>query len=147
MNNSLFNDLKRTSDENYESKIELREKHQQMKDDEYVKRDSAMVKASSELYNKLMDNDIIGKIKERANDGYYEALIFAVSLDPSMDHFASHEPGKPFIVTEFEGVKYTFTYRSLFWCAKWKELFGPFRLNYRWNKPQTLLSVYISWDR
>jgi len=133
--------------ENHEAKAEVRDKHQKEKDEEYIRRENAMVKASVELYNSLMDDGMIEKLKNRASDGYYECLIFAVSLDPSMDRFASHESGKPFITTDFEDVNYTFTYRSLFWCSKWKDLFGNFRLNYRWNKPQTLLSVYVSWDK
>ena len=147
MNSSLISELRNLSIENHEIKAELREQHQKKKDEEYIRRETAMAKASVELYNTLVNDGMIDKLKNRAKDGYYESLIFAVSLDPSMDKFAHHECGKPYIVTELEGVNYTFTYRSLFWCSKWKDLFGNFRLNYRWNKPQTLLSVYVSWDK
>lgn len=147
MNNSLFNDLKTESDFNYESKEEVRELHAKQRDEEYLKRDQAMTKAAGELFEQVMNDGLIEKLKTRASDGYYECLAFAVSLDSSMDHFGTHESGKPYIITEFGGTTYTFTYRSLFWSEKWKSLFGPFRLNYRWNKPQTLLSVYVSWDR
>lgn len=147
MNNSLYSELKSTSDQNYESKSDVREEHSKLKDDEYINRDNAMVKASGELFDQIMQNGLIENMKKRAEDGYYEMLIFAVSLDPSMDTFATHESNKPYMVTEYNGTTYTFTYRSLFWTGRWKELFGNFNLNYRWNKPQTLLSVYVSWSR
>lgn len=145
MNNSLFNELKTCSDNNHDSKVDVRENHARLKDEEYIKRDNAMTKAAGELYNEIVNEEFMNKLHQRAEDGYYEMLAFAVSLDPSMNNFCTHEHNKPYITTDFEGSTYTFTYRSLFWTERWRELFGPFRLNYRWNKPQTLLSVYISW--
>lgn len=147
MNSSLYNELKTLSDTNYEPKVELREEHAREKDQQYVLRDEAMSKAADELFQEIVTETLMTTMRNKANDGYYETLLFAVSLDPSMDSFATHEPGKPFVITEYNNDKYTFTYRSLFWSPKWKELFGGFQLNYRWNKPQTLLSVYISWIR
>lgn len=147
MNNSFFGELKSISDKNVDSKLEVREEHSRLKDEEYIKRDNAMTKAAGELYSQLLEDGLQEKLKNRAQDGYYDMLLFAVSLDPSMDNFASHEHGKPFVVTEYNDKTYTFTYRSLFWTPRWKDLFGSFNLSYRWNKPQTLLSVYISWGR
>ena len=147
MNSELFNKLKNTSDDNYDSKEQVREEHARSKDKEYELRDYAMSKAANELFNEIVKNDLIDKLHQRSNDGYYDMLMFSVSLDPSMDHFASHENGKPYVTTEYEGKQYSFTYRALFWTQRWKELCGPFQMNYRWNKPQTLLSVYASWSR
>ena len=145
MNNSFYSELAKLSDENHDVKEHVRERHSEERNKQYEWRDQAMAKAAGELFDSIMNNGLMDKMKSRATDGYYELMIFAVSLDPSMDTFASHEPQKPFIVTNYNNVDYTFTYRSLFWTPRWKELFGGFQLNYKWNKPQTLLSVYISW--
>lgn len=147
MNSHLLQELKALSDENVDTKQHIRDEHARKKDKEYELRDSAMTKAAGELFSQIMDDNLISKMRDRANDGYYEMLMFAVSLDPSMDHFATHEKGKPYMETEYEGSVYSFTYRSLFWTPRWKELCGSFHINYRWNKPQTLLSVFISWNR
>ena len=146
MNNSLFYQLKDISENNFESKKDVREEHLDKREREYEQREDAMDKAASELYTKLIEDGLERKMRERANDGYFDSLIFAVALESSMNDFCTHERNNPYITTIYEGIEYTFTYRSLFWNKKWKELFSNFRLNYKWNKPQTLLSVYISWS-
>lgn len=143
---SLYRQVKSISDENVDSKESVREKHNVNKDKENEVRMDAQTQAVHELYNSI-SKDIEDKMKERANDGYYELLISAVSLDPSMDCFCTHEHGKPYVKTMYKGTEYTFTLRSLFWNKEWKSLWYPFQLHYRWNKSQTLLSVYLSWSR
>lgn len=146
MNNSLLHQLKEISNNNFESKKYVRDRHLDQRETEYEQREVAMDKAARELYSKLIEDGLEDKMRERANDGYYDSLIFAVALEQSMNDFCTHECNKPYITTTYEDIEYTFTYRSLFWNKKWKELFSNFRLNYKWNKPQTLLSVYISWS-
>ena len=106
-----------------------------------------MNQAVKELAEKLINDELKDKLLKKATDGYFEHLLFAVSLDRSMDEFCTHEHGNPYYDIEYDGKKYKFSYRSLFWNKNWKTYFAPFTLNYKWNKPQTLLSVYIDWGK
>ena len=146
MDNSFFYQLKDISTRNLEEKQSIREEHLLQREREYEQRDFAMNKAAGELYTKLIENGLEDNMKQRAENGYFDTLLFAVALEPSMNEFCTHEYNKPYITTVFENKEYTFTYRSLFWNKRWRELFSKFKLNYKWNKPQTLLSVYISWS-
>lgn len=146
MNSSLYKELRYSSIENNESKAHIRIQNASKLEKEYSDRENASNRAAGELFQRILNNGkLFDDMYTRANDGYFDLSIFSVSFDPSMDMFSSHEPGKAYMITNFNGVVYTFTYRSLFWTKRWNELFGEFDLKYRWNKPRTLLSVYVSW--
>lgn len=142
----LYMELKAISDSNVDVKEGVREKHSQEKEYENEVRMKAQTQAVHELFEEL-SKTAKDNMMNKAADGYYECLVAAVSLDPSMDCFATHEPGKPYVTTNYENKEYVFTLRSLFWNKEWKSLWYPFQLHYRWNKSQTLLSVYVNWSR
>ena len=101
--------------------------------------------AVNRLYEQLDGEGFRDKLQEKSSKGYFEYLLFKVALDPGVDHMADHEPGKPYMKIEHGGQTHTITYRSLFWHPSWKNKFHPFVVRYRWNRPKTLLSVYLSW--
>lgn len=147
MNSSFLNELYNSYQNNYEIKESTRERHINERENVNKDRDTAMGKACGELYQTLVSDGLLEKMKDRANDGYSDYLLFSVSLDHGMDEFASHDAGKPYVFTEYNGKTYKFTYRSLFWHREWKNHFHPFNLSYRWNRANTLLYVYISWNK
>ncbi len=141
----FYKNVVEISEKNEMEKESVRLMHFQQKEEEFRKRDCAMNEAVKELAEKLIENGLKEMLLHKAEDGYFEHLLFAVSLDKSMDEFCTHEHGNPYYDIVYDGKKYKFSYRSLFWNSSWKTYFAPFSLNYKWNKPQTLLSVYIDW--
>ncbi len=147
MNQCFYYKIRKISENNNIAKKKIRKVENSLKIQKLKDRDNAMEKAASELIEFLNNGDaLIQNIEKRAYKGYYNYLLFAVSLDPSMDKFCTHEHGHPYFETKYKGQVYQFTYRSLFWCNTWKDNYKPFNIKYKWNKQKTLLSVYLDWS-
>lgn len=141
----LYNQVQKTSTTAYTDQSTIRENEAKERAELKAKKEEATEKAVDILYEQLEKEGFRDALQSKSEKGYFEHLIFKVSLDPGVDHLATHKPGMPYMEVEHEGVTHRITYRSLFWCAKWKTKFHPFTVRYRWNRARNLLSVYLSW--
>lgn len=141
----LYNEVQKTSTTAYTDHSTLRENEAAEREAAKKVKEEAAEHAVKLLYKKLEEEGFRDKLQQKSEKGYFEYLLFKVALDSGVDHLADHEPGRPYMDVEYNGEKHRITYRSLFWHPSWKNMFHPFVVRYRWNRPKTLLSVYLSW--
>ena len=141
----LYNNAQKTSTTAYTDQVKLRETEAEERETAKKNKDEATEIAVKLLWDQLNNDNFQEKLQKKADKGYFEYLLFRVGLDPSVDHLADHEPGRPYMDVEYNGEKHRITYRSLFWHPSWKNIFHPFVVRYRWNRAKNLLSVYLSW--
>ena len=102
----------------------------------------------------LFDN-VIEVVKEKVNkactNGKGQTCILCVSTSPLTQHLATFEKQyetvllNPTSLTGTEELTLKYSMLAIFWSEKWKELFAPFQLNYKWNAKRTLLYVNLCW--
>lgn len=107
--------------------------------------------AAQQLFDNVIDM-VKEKVDKASSNGKGQTCILTVSTSPLTQHLASFEKQYESVVlspTSLQGteeLKLKYSFLAIFWSKRWKELFKPFQLNYKWNTKRTLLYVNLNWD-
>ena len=108
--------------------------------------------AAQQLYDNIIEM-VKEKVNKASSNGKGQTCILCVSTSPLTQHLATFEKQyetvllNPTSLAGTEELTLNYSMLAIFWSEKWKELFEPFHLNYKWNAKRTLLYVNLCWQK
>lgn len=107
--------------------------------------------AAQQLFDKVLVM-VKEKVNKACTNGNGQTCILCVSTSPLTQHLATFDKQyetvllNPTSLSGTEELTLKYSMLAIFWSKKWKALFEPFQLNYKWNAKRTLLYVNLCWN-